>query len=156
MSRGAYSAWAPGDMIYNIRWKNFNFTATRLTQLDEHRTPGGRAHAVGSAPAGPKLRVFKWLMRRCWLYVICKRFNLLDFSNKDERSRHRLTALVHIKLYGAWNNPHTADWLTPPLESSIAWSARKLNSGYAKAPRLLGCDKYSARCKKKRFSFTLY
>ena len=41
MSRGAYSAWAPGDMIYNIRWKNFNFTATRLTQLDEHWTPGG-------------------------------------------------------------------------------------------------------------------
>ena len=43
MSRGAYSAWAPGDMIYNIRWKNFNFTATRLTQLDEHWTPGGGA-----------------------------------------------------------------------------------------------------------------
>ena len=61
MSRGAYSAWAPGDMIYNIRWKNFNFTATRLTQLDEHWTPGGGGgpHAVGSALAGPKLRVFK-------------------------------------------------------------------------------------------------
>ena len=68
---------------------------------------GGRAPALLSGrsrvqtPAGPTLRVFKYLRRKCCLCNdIYKRLYFLDFSDKDENRRSRLTVLMYLVLVG--------------------------------------------------------
>ena len=56
-----------------------------VAQLVEHRAV--TREVVSSTPAGPTLRVFKQLRRKCCLWnYICKWLDSLVFSDKDDKS----------------------------------------------------------------------
>ena len=68
-------------------------TADRSAQLVEHRTSGKRSRV--QTPAGPTLRVFKLLKRKCCLCSdVCIRLDFLVFRIRTKNRRSRLTTLV--------------------------------------------------------------
>ena len=75
---------------------------------------GGRAPVLLSrrsrvqTPAGPTLRVFKYMRRkRCLCNDIYKRLDFLVFSDKDENHRSRLTVLMYLVLVGCKGTHNT-------------------------------------------------
>ena len=120
-SEGFYTAvWGGSFISFGEVWHVFSFrksnehwdfqkpasTADQFVQLIEHEA-AVREVVSPNIPAGPTLRVFKWLRRKCCLRNdFCKRFDSL-VSKKELRMRDCLKAGSSVCSVLQWVNRYT-------------------------------------------------
>ena len=124
-----YYAWVAGvnyDDLHYMWSKNFKTpTITRPNSVGKTPVSGGTLPVQpllgqnldslnnwGESVAFMPLCYFPIFNKICCCCCCYKQSNFPEFSNKDKRNRHCLTALVRVTLYGTLKNSYTdfSEW----------------------------------------------